>query len=497
MKNKTAQRICLLLTALMILTSFVACGNQEGNASGDESARQTAAGNQAETDPVQNALDAVRATVDWGGRDFGILYINDISGYTEEVEAQAAAGDNTSSGVINDAVYERNALFEEYGKLHFVLIPVSNASIANKLLSEVQATTGDFQLVTQTTSGTANAATSNYLYNYLDLDIDYDQEWWDEGTLDFALYGRVFFMNGSFNIVDDDVTFVMMFNKKLQSEYRVENPYETVKNNEWTLDKFNSIISGLSNDNGDGVWDEHDTYGFSTPSSIGNTFFYGAGLQYVRNSRSMEAPELALTASDMDIALNVLNLARQIVHENNSSYIAAPGSESKSCGIFVEGRSLYYVEAASYLRSLNKNMDSEYGVIPIPKYSVSQEHYTTWSHSIGSTLSIPASVASKDADMDAFADVLELYAVLSQKLVRPAYYEIMLTTRNVRDAESSEMLDIIFRHRIYDMAMYFETLGFSGIFSDSVTGANQFTSKYTSISKNFDKRMNNILKGFR
>ena len=489
--SKKIRILCLLLALLMVSTAFVACGNASGDDT--ESGSGSTIDTEIATDPVEEALAELRSEVDWGGNTFGILYVNDIAGYTEEVEAEKSATDETSSGVINDAVFERNTLFEEYCNLKIELIPVSNTSISGRIAGEVQTATGDFQLITTTTDSAANNATSGYLYNYLDLDIDYEKEWWDAGTLDFALDGKVFFMDGPFNIVDDDVTFVMMFNKQLREEYKIENPYDTVKNGTWTLDYFNSVIKTLATENGDGTWDEKDTYGFSTPSSIGNTFFYGAGLQFVVNNRDMDAPELVL-ASKMEQALNVLEIARSIVHENNSTYAAKAGDEGLSKDIFVQGRSLFYCEAASYLRGLNASMEREYGVIPIPKYNKEQVNYTTWRHGIGSTLSIPTSMA-KDGNTEQFAMVLETYTLLSQKLVRPAYYEVMLTTRNVQDLESSEMLDLIFLHRTYDMAMYFTGLGFGSLFSDAVmnSGSN-FSSSYKSKSKNFDGQIARLLK---
>ncbi|MBO5510139.1 MAG: hypothetical protein J6B24_00230 [Clostridia bacterium] len=488
--SKKIRLMSLLLALLMVASTFLACGQitedpEVESGSGSEIATEE------ETNPVEDALNALRGEVDWGGNDFGILYVNEF-GYTEEVEAEPDSGDTTGSGVINDAVFERNTLFEEYCKLNFVLIPVSNGGVTSQLQSEVQTATGDFHLVTTTTDTAANNATSGYLYNYLDLDIDLEQPWWDAGTLEFALDGRVFFMDGPFNIVDDDVTFVFMFNKVLREEYQIANPYDTVKAGDWTLEHFNSIVKELATENGDGKWDEKDTYGFSTPGSIGNTFFYGAGLQYVVNNREMDTPELVLNAK-MEQALNVLELARTIIHDNNSSYVAAQGQEGISKEIFVQGRSLFYCEAASYLRGLNATMDREYGVVPVPKYDKAQANYTTWRHSIGSTLSIPTSVAKND--MEQFAMVLETYTLLSQKLVRPAYYDTMLTTRNVQDVESSEMLDLIFLNRTYDMAMYFTQLGFGNLFADAVlSSGSNFASSYASNSKRFDKQIATILR---
>ena len=489
--SKTIRLLSLLLALLMVASTFLACG-QNTEDPGAESGSSTIAATEEETNPVEDALNALRGEVDWGGNDFGIIYVNDIGGYTEEVEAEPENGDETGSGVINDAVFERNTLFEEYCNLNFVLVPTPNPSIGSAIMAEVQTGTGDFHLITTTADTAARNATSGYLYNYLDLDIDLEQDWWDAGTLDFALDGRVFFMDGSFNIVDDDVTFVFMFNKELRTEYQIANPYETVKAGDWTLEYFNSVVSQLATENGDGKWDENDTYGFSTPGSIGNTFFYGAGLKYVENSRDMDVPELVLDKK-MEQALNVLDMARSIIQENNSTYVAPHGSEGISRDVFIQGRSLFYCEAASYLRGLNANMEREYGVVPVPKYDKAQANYTTWRHSIGSTLSIPTTVAK--GDMEQFSMVLETYALLSQKYVRPAYYDTMLTTRNVQDVESSEMLDLIFLNRTYDMAMYFTDLGFNGLFEQAaLNSGNTFTSSYQANSKKFDRQIANILR---
>ena len=272
---KPSLRVMSLLLALLLLAaSLAACAQSNDLGTGTTAPGGTGSPeSEAVTDPVEDTLAALRAEADWGGKDFGVLYVNDINGFTEEVEAEQSVTNQSGSAVINDAVFERNTLFEEYCNLTFVRIPVSNSAIVNRIQSEVQTATGDFQITNTTAESAATNATSGFLYNYLDLEIDYEQSWWDAGTLEFALDGRVFFMDGSFNIMDDDVTFVMMFNKELRAEYHVANPYDTVKAGDWTLDYFNSIISSLATENGDGKWDEKDTYGFSTPNSIGNTFW--------------------------------------------------------------------------------------------------------------------------------------------------------------------------------------------------------------------------------
>ncbi len=494
---KFCKILSLVMAVLMLASAFVACGESTEPDETQANTKAPSGNDGAETepetvDPVEEALGRL-TDIDWGNEEFCVLFANDIAGYAEEVQAEAEASDQTSSAVINDAVYERNILLEDRCNLIFMPIPSTNPAIPGEVNAECQTNNGDYDLVMAPASTTSGMATSGFLYNYLDMEIDYEQPWWDPGTLDFALDGNVFFMNGAHNIVDDDVTFVFMFNKTLQKEAKIEDPYTTVRNGEWTLDHFNAIIQNVSAENGDGTWDEKDTYGFSTPSSIGNTFFYGAGLKYVANSRDIGYPELALS-NQLEKAAQVLEKAQSIVFDNNASYVAKPGNEIFSRDIFVEERALFYCEAASYLRALNQTMEGDYGVVPVPKFDAAQANYITWTHDIGSTLSIPTTILD-EIENQQFEAVLEAYVVLSYQLVKPAYYDTMLTSRNVRDPDSAEMLDLIFQNRTYDMAMYFTALGFSNLFSECVIGNNDnFSSKYTSNSKRFDRQIQNILK---
>ena len=478
--------ICLLLAALMMVMTFASCAD-----TGDEKESATTADTIAEAatkDAAAEALDRI-GEIDWGGDDFTIVYTNDVAGYAEEIYSE---GYQAQSSVINDAVYDRNVMFAERCHLNLVLIGKPAGSVQTDINNEAKTGSGDLQMSTLHTSTTASLATSCVLYNYMNFeDVDFEAEWWDLGTLEFALDGKIFFMNGAWNIVDDDVTFVMMFNKKLFNEKQLDSPYDKVRSLDWTLDYFLSQVDNAAYDyNGDGKMDGSDTYGFCSPNTIGNTFFYGAGMQYVINDREMETPELALVDSQVDKAVEVLEKVR-LLTLGKDAYIAPAGSEAVAKECFTSGRSLFYVEAASYLRALNKEMTDDYGVVPIPKYDTAQETYRTWTHGIGSTFSIPTSVIKPEL----MGGIVETLCVLSHQKLTPAYHDNLLTQRNVRDAESSEMVTMIMRNRVYDMAIYFSELGMSDLFSNAaITSGGSFASSFAKVQKTFERKVGNIVK---
>ncbi|MCQ2429245.1 MAG: hypothetical protein MJ192_02830 [Clostridia bacterium] len=483
---KFKKLLCLLLATLMVTVAFASCAD---SGEGEETAATEGGATEAATkDVIGEALDRI-GEVDWGKDDFTIVYTNDVAGYEEEIYSEGYEAQNS---VINDAVYDRNVMFAERCNLNLVLIGKPAGSVQTDINNEAKTGSGDLQMSTLHTSTTASLATSCVLYNFLNFeDVDFEAEWWDLGTLEFALDGKIFFMNGSWNIVDDDVTFVMMFNKKLFSEKQLASPYEKVRSLDWTLDYFLSQVDNAAWDsNGDGKMDGNDTYGFCSPNTIGNTFFYGAGLQYVINNREMDTPELALVDSQLDKAVEVLEKVRTLTL-GKDAYIAPSGSEAVSKECFTSGRSLFYVEAASYLRALNKEMTDDYGVVPIPKYDKAQDQYRTWTHGIGSTFSIPTSVIKPEL----MGGIIETFCVLSHQKLTPAYHDNLLTQRNVRDAESSEMVTMIMRNRVYDMAIYFGELGMGDLFSSAaITSGGSFASSFAKIQKTFDRKINNIVK---
>ena len=490
MKTKLTKLLSLLLAGLMLLSGFVACADQT-----DDPAEQTSGGttNEDETkDPVQAALDDL-GEIDYGGREFTVLYgagqKEENYGVNETVDQEGGA-----SQIINDAVYERNTLLEDRCNLVYGNI---EGDVSNMAKTEASAPTGDFQFMDTSLRDQAALATNGYLYDFNALGINLDGEWWDSGTASFVLADSVFFMTGSTNTRDDGVTYVLIFNKDMRKTYSetIPNPYDTVKSWEWTLDYFNNIIQGISSDNGDGKWDELDTYGFINTWEYGNTFFLASDLRYVINDDTVDYPELFLaSSSNMEKALNVLELSRAIYHNNNASFMSPPGEEIKGLTAFKEGRGLFYGEVAQYLSALNREMtEGNYGVLPVPKYDKAQEFYRTWTHDSGSAFSVTSAIPEKDAEV--IGQIMSAYAILSHQKLKPAYYDTMLKSRGVQDAESAEILDLIFQNRIYDLAFYFD-LGFYDVFKSNVNDKNseRFSSAYSSAAKSFDRKLKGILR---
>ena len=483
-------RMIALCLAALLLLGAVGCA-QDPNETETTASESNTVGETETVDEAAEALDGVGG-VDYGGGEFTVLYADETGwAYDEEVIGMANMSDAVGSGIINEAVFERNTKFEEMCKLTFVQVPKHHGQLQATLTNDIAGGTKTYQFANIGMGSAAECAVAGLLHNYLDLTIDYNHPWWDQGTLGFNLDGHVMFMNGAHNLVDDDMTYVLAFNKAMIEEYKVANPYQTVQNGDWTLDHFQSIIQSVSAENGDGKWGLEDTYGFAASHVIGNTVFYGAGLQYIKTQPSTGEISLALDKAGLEKATNVLERMLTMIYDEHAIYMGSSSEYDNAATLFIGEQAMFFSENAYYLRSIASTMETDFGIVPVPKYDANQENYHTWAHSIGSTLCLP--VSFEDTEM--LEKIVEIYVILSYQHVTPAYYDTLLGSRNVRDPESAEILSDIFANRTYDMSQYYRTFNLADLFYNCVNNNQKnFVSSYEKTARSFERNLGQIMK---
>jgi hypothetical protein len=485
---KAFHRMIALCLASLLLLGAVGCA-QDPNETETTASESNTVGENETVDEAAEALEAL-GEMDWGGKDFTVLYVNTLGGYQQEVEGEPLS-EGSKTGLLSNAVYERNSLFEERCNLKFCTVGKDGAQAQAAVDAEVRAGSSSYQLMNHCLETTANMCTTGILYNYRNYNIDYRMPWWDAGTLSFELNGKVFFMSGAQNTVDDDVTYLMAYNKQLARDYHIEGLYETVHSGDWTLEYFESVLQGLSTDNGDGKWDKEDMYGLASANNLANSLFYGSDLRYVTTDPESGDPVLAMESGKIEKAVNVLNVARRLYHENNTAYVGNDQTFTHAAEIFADNRAVFFWHDATRFATFNSLMENDYGVLPPPKYDKQQERYYTWAHGVGSTLSIPETSGGADG----FSNILEAYVILSHQKITPVYYDILLKSRSVRDSESVEILDTLFSNRVYDLPMYFTQFGLFDIANAVVqSNTDSFVSKYQASAKRFERTLGQILK---
>ena len=124
-------------------------------------------------------------------------------------------------------------------------------------------------------------------------------------------------------------------------------------------------------------------------------------------------------------------------------------NESDGAGepMFRESRSIFFMALMMGVRKL-RDMESDFGVLPSPKHDKNQSEYHSCVSIHQSGL---ASVPVTLPDPERTGIIIEALSAESRYTVQPAYYDISLKGKYVRDEESADMLDILFSTRLYDL----------------------------------------------
>ena len=494
--------LCIFFALIFVLGAFVSCSNDPGkdetkaaessqtDTSGAESGENSSDNTETAADPEKANMDIAKEYLEKlpqknYDRTFTVLCMAGVGNSENEVWAEEA-----SSEPIENAVFLRNtAMYDTFG---VTIDKHAVASVSTTAQNDIKSNAKSYDLILANGPDTGSLAQNGYLYNYLDLQdyMNLNKEWWDPGTLrDCEINGKVYFMNGDINILDNDVTWIMLFNKKMIEDNDLEEPYNLVKNGTWTLDKFYEYVKTVSKDDGDGVYDEHDTYGFITTNGGGLTnFYYTSDMKTVDIIDGM--PEVVMGKNQEKI-MDLLAYCKKLIHEDNYTWISQ-NDPAQSRDMFMNNQGLFYSEVMSYIVVLSE-MDSPYGVLPTPKYDESQKEYRTHVDGVGSMISIPSNVDKPEET----AYIIEAFALYSYAYLTPAYYDVTLKRKKSRDYESSEMIDIILQSRVYDIGYVYSTVGLSTLFNNLVaSGSTDFASKYKSASKKATKAINAIVKKF-
>ena len=482
---KKSVRFLAFLLAFAMLFIFAACAdNGESKETEKTDDETTATSEEVETDKYDQAKGVYNnlRSVTFDGETFTIVTQTNLG----RAEMEIYVEEPTPGNVIEESVYARNLVINEKYDIEISLLGSSNPvkTISEGCLAGEQS----YKFVFPSQYQCATLAKDGYLTDLLSLDdLDLEAEWWESGTLNTQIDGKCFFMCGDINFFDNDVMYILFFNKQEFENVNDSNPYEIVQNGEWTIDVFATMLTDYSQDlNGDGIYDEEDQYGFCAGAEYSTTFFYGAGFKWCINDE-YGLPEI--NTEDSEKFESYFEKVYDIFHTANRTNTSTDYDLRKQ--MFEEDRVLFYGEVLSYVENL-KDMETPFGCLPIPKYTAEQDGYYTYTNSLGSGAAIPIGLDN----VDDVAVVFEAFAIQSYIKVTPSYYDISLQRKYSRDDESAAMLDIALANKTYDIA-YLYGLSCANIYQDLVTSkSTKFASKYSSCIKSSTSSLNKIVSAF-
>lgn len=455
----------IVLAMLMCLSAMVACGGKtdEPAVTTTTAASESAVGDTTtvatETTEPEEQLE-VTVKPEYAGKTVNILCSGNWS--YNEFYAEEINGDP-----INDAKYTMNAMLNE---LMGITVQVENNQGASggtgKGFQSISTSklAGDhaYDIASIGTYDVSNLAYQGYLYDLNAMEnIDLSKSWWDPKAQEqLEINGHMFYTTGDAMVLDNNCTYCILFNKTMVANNNMENPYDLVKNNQWTLDKMIEMSANIGADlDGNGVYDDSDQYGILiwTDSGIGMVHASGGRFATIENG-----DEIVYTLNT-EKNINVLEKWLNVRNDQNNRFITG----SATTAPFEEGRVLFYTR---YVRNVIdfRELDLDFGILPYPKADVEQEEYCNTLHAYGNALMcIPDA-----ADPEMSAAVMEAMSYYGRQELLPAYYDITLVGKGIRDEDSEEMLDIIFTTRFFDVGTYYQIGGLNEAVNSLVSTGN-------------------------
>ncbi|MCL1859484.1 MAG: extracellular solute-binding protein [Oscillospiraceae bacterium] len=422
-------------------------------------------------------------------------YERNVNNYSMEIYAAEENGDT-----INDAVFKRNQYVEETYNFKVAEYPESQSDLAATVKKTLLAGEDNYQVFMMNLIQSNTLAQQGFLYDLNTVEnIDLSQPWWDSKShKDFTLLNKLYYAVGDINIMDNNATWAVFFNKKLLQDLSLDSPYKYVNDNEWTLDKYNEMCVAASKDlNGDGVMTPDDDQWGQVSDYLNTFMFYiGTGERATRKDAN-DIPYMdMLTERSASVIDKVLDFQL-----NNDVTVKAEEHSGKYGNVysdmirrnFKEDRALFYT-AGLLSFTLLRDMESEFGMVPMPKYDSNQEsYYTTYNLNNASALSIPIT----NQRLSETGLVVEALAAESLYTLTPAYYEVALQRKYMRDEESSAMLDIILSSRIFDLDMVYNWGGSYDVFNNLMSKKSRdFASEYEKVKDKADIAINKTVDNF-
>ncbi len=456
-----------LLVFMMVFTS---CSGTE------KTAEQTSAAESTSETSAESIKSNLPGDLNYNGLILTVIHSGDVMFGADSLEM--------SGDIVNDAIYRRNADVKEQLNVEFEYVE-TDYDIAPYIRETVLGGIDAYQLISGSQWIIAPVVLENAFMNLKDGEyLDFESPWWAENYNREASVGDHvrYFAGGDISLSMLQLMSCMYYNKTLYGslEGDPDELYATVVNGEWTLDEFGAIGARCYADlNGNGTSDDGDQYGYGLiTANLTDHLTYDAGIRVTeRDSEGIPVlilnNEKTISFTEKLYGLFYTNPGGRVFPAtNDSNQITIPGK-------FI-GNEMMFDLGWFHTSALFRDMEGDYGLIPYPKYDEAQEKYLSLVHDTAQVYCVPITVGSR---FDAACAVMEALAFEAYKSVTPAFYEIALKVKYIRDSNDTALriVDMIHDGATTDFAyIYNYTLNDIGLIMRSLMGGKKsdFASEY-------------------
>jgi len=474
------KKIISVIILIFVVFVFAACAGDNDSGGANNPGQNDGAGNAVPSAgdnpeiPTEESFDPELPEADYSGYIFRILNINEADMWWAITDADTA---EITGEPVNDAVYMRNRIIEDRYNFEINEIRMGRTSLASALRNSVNAGSDDYDVALPYTQDLPGIINNNLLINLNNVQhLDFNKPWWNPDVSHyFSIDNKLLFAMSDLLLTDNDDVVMTMYNKKMAEDlglYGAETLYRMVEEGKWTMDVFTELVRESSADlTGSGTVDyREDRFGLTCVSWLYTVMIAGFDEFFVTKDEN----DIPFLSCNTERFLRAYQTMTEFM--TRSGWVAIDGTHNigSTEEVFANDRALMCIQVLSCVR-LYREMASDFGILPLPKLDESQESYN--SVMVGSTCITIPKTAPEPARTGL---ILEALSAESRRLVIPAYYEVALGAKYLRDEGSVKMLDIILDTRVYDIL---DTIygwgGFSGVVATAARrGDPNFTSLF-------------------
>ncbi len=441
------KKLPLLLALSLTASALASCG-------GTETPTDTTTAAETTTQAPETA-EWVNPGVNYKGEEFTFMDY-EVENYFWQAQAYSNLRAEEESGEpINDSQYKRNRKVEEelgvtLTSFHGKVIDLTKSVMAGD--DEIDAAFVFMDEVQRFFDGEEYIIDLNTLPGF-----NVDASWWDQKAVDeFTLGGKLSLITGDASLYTAFASQVIFYSKTLADQFNITDLYQLVRDGKWTADEYFDYGKLVAADvDGDGEMGMNDRYGAAIDSGSIAAIFEASGIRYsekkgddvqivINNERTVNVYEKYIDwLNDGEVNMLVKDY-RNNGYSNIYYELQLPTFEADKA-LFFPNQILISFE----LRS----MDTDFGVLPYPKFDEAQDGYHT---PVNRNWAMLLCVPTTNTKREMTAQVLDAIGYYSQQIVTPSFIETTVFNKTLRDEESAEIFRMALDCKNFDIAYIFD-----------------------------------------
>ncbi len=492
--------ISLLLCLTMLLASLAGCsnGDKKENDPSTTPDNPTATG-ESESTPEETEPEETlaKANIPEGTKYDGLTYTVAAYGETSSIWSDVDWSATESTGeVLNDAVFKRTQQVEELLGVDIVTAYTTGRSDVATLTKSVQSQDNAYQLYNLAMGNVFGPAQNGQIHELNNFSekgtLDLTSSWWDQNIInDLSINHMNFALTGDIGTMYKKSIGSIMFNKVILLDNDLEDPYTLMRDGKWTIDKMVEMGQKVSKDlDGNGVMDQNDQYGLICFCDMLALAMIGSDVDFV----SKDENDTPYNSFYSERTVSVVEKLATLMYDPNITYSWSKNGvgEDPAFKMFQTDKALFYYGELHAVATM-REMESEFGIMPMPKYDENQEGYH---HCINPNAADVYIVPITNTDYESSGYIMDALGAASKNELTPAYFEKTLQGRVSRDVESTESLEIIINTINYDLG-YLGGFGFSSFILGMADSYNtDLTSTYQKQEKLINKMIQRTVDAF-